>query len=65
MRTIQRDINEKLAFLPIQKSDGLISLEASALGRLSAQDIRNFASIAGVNELFLQLSPQFISNVLR
>ncbi len=63
-RTIQRDINERLAFLPIERSNGKISLSAIALGQLNQKDIRNFAQLCGVGELFPKLDSTFITSIL-
>lgn len=60
LRTLQRDLNERLSFLPFEKADGRYRLHPSALGKLSLQDIRQFASMAGVQGLFPDLSPQFL-----
>ncbi|WP_037429361.1 helix-turn-helix transcriptional regulator [Shewanella colwelliana] len=63
-RTIQRDINERLSFLPLKKINGVFSLEPVFLGRLSKQDIRNFASLVGVSNLFPKMDSSFITSVL-
>ncbi len=60
LRTIQRDLNERLAFLPIDKTGGTYRLQASALGKLTLQDLRRFASLAGVQGLFPDLSLDFL-----
>jgi len=64
LRTIQRDINVRLAFLPLIKEGRQVSLEPSALGRLTVGDIRNFANICGVKELFPSLDNSFITAML-
>ena len=64
VRTIQRDINVRLAFLPLIKEGRKVSLEPSALGRLTIGDIRNFANICGINELFPSLDNSFITAML-
>ncbi len=38
-RTIQRDLNERLAFMSIKKENGRYVLESFALGKLSFKDI--------------------------
>lgn len=63
-RTIQRDINERLAFLPLERSAGNIKLAKVALGKLSKQDINNFAQLCGVSELFPNLDSRFITSLL-
>jgi predicted DNA-binding transcriptional regulator YafY len=64
LRTIQRDINVRLAFLPLIKEGSKVSLESSALGRLTISDIRNFANVCGVKELFPSLDNSFITAIL-
>jgi predicted DNA-binding transcriptional regulator YafY len=63
-RTIQRDLNERLHFLPIRKQDGRYSLEHYALGKLSFRDIRNFAAISGIDALYPSLDRGFITDIL-
>ena len=38
LHTIQRDLNDRLSFLPVEKADGRYHLHPSALGKLSHQD---------------------------
>ena len=38
-RTIQRDLNERFAYLPLKKEEGGYRLESFYLGKLSEQDI--------------------------
>lgn len=59
-RTIQRDLLERFAFLPLEKQDGLFSLEPAYLGRITMRDIEHFAGLAGLNGLFPGLDVQFI-----
>ncbi len=47
-RTIQRDLLERFAFLPLEKTDGHFSLNPAYLGRLTFLDITRFASLAGI-----------------
>lgn len=60
LRTIQRDLNDRLSFLPFEKADGQYRLHPSALGKLTLQDMRQFASMAGVQGLFPDLSHRFL-----
>jgi predicted DNA-binding transcriptional regulator YafY len=60
LRTIQRDLSDRLGFLPIEKVKGKYHLHPSALGKLTLQDMRQFASMAGVQGLFPDLSQQFL-----
>lgn len=64
MRTIQRDLNERLLFLPIEKSNGYYSLASYALGKLSMQDMQNFAIISGIQSLYPSLDQKFMSDLL-
>ena len=48
LRTIQRDLNERFAYLPLEKVDGHYRLDPTFLGKLSTKDIERFASLAGV-----------------
>lgn len=59
-RTIQRDLLERFAFLPLEKQDGLFSLEPAYLGRITMGDIEHFAGLAGLSGLFPGLNMQFI-----
>lgn len=62
-RTIQRDINERLSYLPIQKNNGRISLDPAYLGKLSTDEIRSFAALSGVKSLFPTLDNTFLRRV--
>lgn len=59
-RTIQRDLLERFAFLPLERKEGRYTLETHFLGRLTRSDIARFASLAGLNGLFPGLDTQFI-----
>ena len=63
LRTIQRDLNERFGYLPLQKSDGRYRLEPAFLGKLSTRDIERFASLAGVRGLFPSLSDDFLRDI--
>lgn len=63
-RTIQRDLHERLGFLPIVKENGYYSLESYALGKLSTKDIQNFATLSGISSLYPSLDQRFISDIL-
>lgn len=63
-RTIQRDINTRLAFLPLERSGNRISLCQTALGKLTQQDIKNFAQLANIDALFPSLDSHFITSLL-
>ena len=59
-RTIQRDLLERFAFLPLEKNNGLFALNPAYLGRITIRDIERFAGLAGLNGLFPGLDTQFI-----
>lgn len=63
LRTIQRDLNERFAYLPLQKTDGRYHLDATFLGKLSTKDIERFASLAGVRGLFPSQSDEFLRDI--
>ncbi|MDX9743989.1 MAG: WYL domain-containing protein [Arcobacteraceae bacterium] len=63
-RTIQRDINQRLSYLPIKKEDNLYYLEEYYLGKLTFDDIKNFALLSGIQHLYPTLNNDFLKNVL-
>ena len=63
LRTIQRDLNARFAYLPLQKTDGRYYLDPAFLGKLSTKDIDRFAGLAGVRGLFPSLSDEFLRDV--
>ena len=63
LRTIQRDLNVRFAYLPLQKSDGRYHLDPAFLGKLSTKDIERFAGLAGVGGLFPALSDDFLRDI--
>ena len=64
IRTIQRDINERLSYLPLIRQNGYISIEDYALGKLNFKDIKNFATISGIKDLYPSLDDAFLSDLL-
>lgn len=64
IRTIQRDINERLLFLPIKKEDGTYFLEEHYLGKLNFSDMQNFAILSGIRELYPSLEDDFLKKIL-
>ena len=60
LRTIQRDLNQRFGYLPLEKHDGKYRMTPAFLGRLTFQDIEHFASLAGVGRLFPSLSTDFL-----
>ncbi|MBV5336678.1 MAG: WYL domain-containing protein [Deltaproteobacteria bacterium] len=63
LRTIQRDLNVRFSYLPLQKSEGCYHLDPAFLGKLSTKDIERFAGLAGVRGLFPSLSDDFLSDI--
>jgi len=63
LRTIQRDLNVRFAYLPLQKSNGRYHLDVAFLGKLNSKDIDRFASLAGVRGLFPSLSDDFLRDI--
>ncbi|ECO1973199.1 YafY family transcriptional regulator [Campylobacter jejuni] len=63
-RTIQRDLNERLTFMPIKKENGRYVLESFALEKLSFKDMQNFATLSGIAELYPKLDQGFIVDLL-
>ena len=63
LRTIQRDLNERFAYLPLEKADGRYRIDPTFLGKLSTKDIERFASLAGVRGLFPSLSDSFLRDI--
>lgn len=63
MRTIQRDINERFSYLPLEKSLGQYHLNPAFLGKLTLKDIDRFAALAGVSGLFPSLSDDFFREI--
>lgn len=63
LRTIQRDLNERFAYLPLEKTDGRYHLDATFLGKLSTRDIERFAGLAGIRGLFPSLSDDFLRDI--
>ena len=63
LRTIQRDLNARFAYLPLQKVDGHYHLDPAFLGKMSTKDIERFAGLAGVRGLFPSLSDEFLRDI--
>jgi predicted DNA-binding transcriptional regulator YafY len=63
LRTIQRDLNERFAYLPLEKTAGRYHLDPAFLGNLSTRDIERFAGLAGVRGLFPSLSDEFLRDI--
>ena len=63
LRTIQRDLNARFAYLPLQKTDGYYHLDPTFLGKLSTKDIERFAGLAGISGLFPSLNDDFLRDI--
>ena len=63
-RTVQRDLNERLSYLPIKKEHNQYYLESYYLGKLNFDDIKSFASLSGIKELYPSLQESFLKNIL-
>jgi predicted DNA-binding transcriptional regulator YafY len=63
LRTIQRDLNVRFAYLPLLKNDGRYRLDPLFLGKFNARDIERFASLAGVRGLFPSFSDEFLRDI--
>lgn len=63
LRTIQRDLNERFAYLPLLKKGNFYHLDPFFLGKLSTRDIERFAGLTGVRGLFPSLSDDFLRDI--
>ncbi|RLA79440.1 MAG: transcriptional regulator [Epsilonproteobacteria bacterium] len=63
-RTIQRDLNERFSYLPIKKENSYYFLEEYCLGKLNYGDIKSFASLSGIKNLYPNLDDSFIVDLL-
>ena len=63
LRTVQRDLNVRFAYLPLQKTNGYYHLDPTFLGKLSTKDVDRFAGLAGVRGLFPSLSDEFLRDI--
>ncbi|MEJ8826679.1 WYL domain-containing protein [Variovorax humicola] len=65
LRTVQRDLNQRFAYLDLIKVDGKYQIDPAMLGQLSTRDIARFAAVAGTQGLFPALSHAFVRQLLR
>ncbi len=65
VRTVQRDLNERFAYLDLVKEQGRYRMNSVVLGRLSTRDIERFATASGTAGLFPTLSHTFVRELLR
>jgi predicted DNA-binding transcriptional regulator YafY len=64
LRTIQRDLNERFAFLHLEETPNGYKMADYCLGKLSTKDIQRFASLAGISGLFPALDRDFLRSIL-
>ena len=64
LRTVQRDLNERFAFLELEKQDGFYTINRARLGRLTLQDVQRFAGLAGLQGLYPRLSTEMLRDIL-
>ncbi|MFZ3119984.1 MAG: WYL domain-containing protein [Variovorax sp.] len=65
LRTVQRDLNQRFAYLDLVKEEGRYCMNPAVLGRLSTKDIERFAMASGTAGLFPTLSHAFVRELLR
>jgi predicted DNA-binding transcriptional regulator YafY len=65
LRTIQRDLRERLAFLDLTKTNGAYHLPREHQGRLGLGELERFAALAGVQGLFPSLNTEFMRTLLQ
>lgn len=63
LRTIQRDLNQRFAYLPLIKASGRYHLDPVFLGKISSKDIQRFADLVGVRGLFPSVSHEFLRHL--
>lgn len=63
LRAIQRDLNERFAFLGLVKTDGRYHMPQTSLGKLNLRDVERFASLAGVKGLFPSLNDEYLKEL--
>lgn len=65
IRVVQKDLNERISqFLPVTKKDGYYFLEEYLIGKLSYDDMRTFAKLSGIKQLYPSLEDTFLSDIL-
>lgn len=65
-RTIMRDFDRLSSYLPLQQDEitKKYYLEQSYLGKISHKDIRNFAELSGISDLYPNLDMSFLRELL-
>lgn len=64
IRTLQRDFNERLSFLPIDVDNGYYSLPSYCLGSLTFSDARELLLSVGADGLYPKLTNNFLVDLL-
>jgi predicted DNA-binding transcriptional regulator YafY len=64
LRTVQRDLIERFAFLGLERVEGGYRLEPSRLGPLNSTDLERFACLAGIQGLYPALTSGFLRELL-
>jgi predicted DNA-binding transcriptional regulator YafY len=64
VRTIQRDLNERLSALPIEYVDKLWRLQSNALGKLTVRDLTRFAEKLGAAGLLPSLRDEYLRSLI-
>lgn len=63
LRTIQRDLNVRFSYLPLERVDARYQLDPAFLGKLGRHDVEQFAKLAGVRGLFPSISDDFLRDL--
>jgi len=64
-KTITTDLNKRLSqFLPIERDKYHYYLESYIVGQLGFNDIRNFANLSGIKELYPTLADELLADIL-
>lgn len=62
-RTVQRDLNERFSYLPLVRNGKTYRIDPAFLGKIGMEDIRRFASLAGLRGLFPALDNEFLREI--
>jgi len=64
-KTITTDLNKRInQFLPIVREKNYYYMESYAIGKLGFNEIRNFAKLSGIKELYPSLEDELLADVL-
>lgn len=63
IRTIQRDLNVRFSYLPLERVSGAYVLSKSFLGQFNMEDIKSFAELAGISGLFPSLTRSTLQSI--